>query len=427
MQVKRLTLSNVRALKHAEFEFQPDMNLLMGVNGAGKSTVLDALRILFSHSLPRLTDAASRQIMQFDRQDDIRIGQPELTVSLRFENAGRMLNHTVLLQREDYAPNPQAATGQVRDQALDLPERDELLTSDGQPVARIKRGGDHQPLVVYFSPQRSVIEQSRRPASHREENAYTGALEARGVMLREFALWWLAQEELAKEDSNRSLLLQALKDAVNAFLPGYTNLRAVREPRTTLVLDKGSMSLDARQLSDGERSMIALILDLARRLALANPHSKEPLKECGAVVLIDEIDLHLHPEWQRSICERLVKTFPKCQFIATTHSPQILGEVQPEKITLIEDGGITRPDQSLGMDTNWILRHLMKTDERDPVTKRAIQEIEDLIEAEHYDEAASRIETLRAALGEFSDLVDLQTRIDVITFLDPDVEEGDPE
>jgi len=423
MRVTRLTLTNVRALRHVEFEFQSGMNLLVGVNGAGKSTVLDALRIMFSQALPRLTSAAPRQVMSFDRHEDISVGQPDLTVSTVFEIGEVTLDHTVLLQREAYMADPRAALGQVRDQAIALPERDDLRTLDGQPVMKSKRSSGDQPLVVYFSPQRSAIERGRGTARSGTEAAFVDALKARGVKFSELGQWWLVQEELAKEDASKKALLHALDGAIRTFLPGYANLRAVREPQVTLVLDKGGITLDARQLSDGERSMIALIVDLARRLTLANPHAKEPLRDCGAVVLIDEIDLHLHPGWQRTICERLVRTFPRCQFIATTHSPQILGEVAPEAITLIEDGGATRPDQSLGMDTNWILRHLMRTDERDADTKQELSAIEALIDNEQYAEATARITTLRTKLGEFPDLVEIQTRIDMISFLGTD--EGD--
>ena len=160
-----------------------------------------------------------------------------------------------------------------------------------------------------------------------------------------------------------------------------------------------------------------LVLDLARRLTLANPKLDDPLREGRGVVLIDEIDLHLHPRWQRTIVDKLTRTFPNCQFIATTHSPQIVGEISPDNIILIENGKATRPDQSLGMDTNWILRHLMGVSERDEETKRKLENIEALIEDEQYDAATQKIDDLRRRLGDFPELVGLQTRIDMIQFL----------
>ena len=80
------------------------------------------------------------------------------------------------------------------------------------------------------------------------------------------------------------------------------------------------------QLSDGEKSLIAMIGDLARRLSIANPGVREPLHGRG-IVLIDEVELHLHPAWQRDILPRLMNTFPNVQFMVTTHSPLVLAQL----------------------------------------------------------------------------------------------------
>ena len=85
-------------------------------------------------------------------------------------------------------------------------------------------------------------------------------------------------------------------------------------------------NLDVLQLSDGEKCTLALFGDIARRLAIANPSLDDPLQGDG-VVLIDELELHMHTSWQRKVISMLKKTFPNIQFIITTHSPQILGEV----------------------------------------------------------------------------------------------------
>ena len=92
-----------------------------------------------------------------------------------------------------------------------------------------------------------------------------------------------------------------------------------------MLVDKHGVSLDLSQLSDGERSFLAMICDLGRRLAMANPDRQvlsDPLHGAG-VVLIDELELHLHPKWQREVRQKLRKTFPNIQFIATTHSMRV--------------------------------------------------------------------------------------------------------
>lgn len=421
MLIKTLRLANVRTFyKEAVFEFQPDINLLVGVNGAGKSTVLDVLRMMFSASLPKFTTASPKDIIPFNRQEDISIGADSLNAVLVFELRKTTLRHRVFIQREQYVDSPDAKVGQVREQAFEAIELNELTDKDGKVIKTLRRNLLRQELVVYFSPHRSVVEPSRKTSRKGSEAAFLDALEPRGLVIREFALWWLAQVELSQEDPSKKRLLEALNYAIDSFLEGYSNLRATSEPKVSLLIDKEGKTLDIRQLSDGERSILALILDLAKRLALANPSSDNPVQDGNAIVLIDEIDLHLHPSWQRTICKRLVRTFPNCQFIVTTHSPQIIGELEPEKIILINNGEITMPRQALGMDSNWVLRHLMGTDERDPEAKRKLQAIEKLIEEENYDQAILDIDALRDQYQEFPELAGLQAQIDMLLFLDED-------
>jgi predicted ATP-binding protein involved in virulence len=170
-------------------------------------------------------------------------------------------------------------------------------------------------------------------------------------------------------------------------------------------------TLDVRQLSDGERSTLALVLDLAQRLSQACPDLTDPIKKGEAVVLIDELDLHLHPQWQRTIVDRLTRTFPRCQFIATTHSPQIVAAVEPEQVMLLTEKGIIRPNRTLGMDSNWILRHLMETDERPAATAKAIENVEALISKGDYSKARKQIATYRKTWSDLPDWAILETRM----------------
>ena len=109
------------------------------------------------------------------------------------------------------------------------------------------------------------------------------------------------------------------------MLDRCANLRVVRKPRLEMKIDKENISLNVSQMSDGEKCTLALLGDLARRLALANPMKENPLLGEG-IVLIDEVELHMHPSWQRKVLYTLKETFPNIQFIVTTHSPIILSE-----------------------------------------------------------------------------------------------------
>jgi predicted ATP-binding protein involved in virulence len=145
------------------------------------------------------------------------------------------------------------------------------------------------------------------------------------------------------------------------------------------LIEKRKETLDVRQLSEGERGVLSLVLDLAKRLSQLNNSAADPLASGEAVVLIDELDLHLHPKWQRTIVKRLTNTFPKCQFIATTHSPQIVAAVKPEQVLLLTCHGTVAASRTLGMDSNWILRHLMEDEARPAESAAAIRKVEAVI------------------------------------------------
>mgnify|MGYP000613184533 CR=1 FL=1 len=433
MQLRRLTLTQFRAFEQAEFEFQPGMNLLVGVNGVGKSTVLDALRILLSQILPKFT--SSKDTVRNFGIDDIKIERKELKAELDFtlfiESSSPLFGaaesivsfkYSVSQPREKYVENKKRV-GTVREQTISQFATKELRPNE-RTISKFSKERINQSIAVYFSTRRSLpstAQGSKTKSMGYQAFAFADALApGRALRIREFADWWLTRQVLSNQSGETQYLeyLDVLQETVESFMSNCRNLRAVSEPETTLLLEKNGTTLDVRQLSDGERGMLALVLDLGRRLALANTGSDDPLRDGKAVVLIDELDLHLHPRWQRDIVRKLTETFPNCQFIATTHSPQIVGEVAPEKIILLEEGKPPYPpNQSLGMDTNWILKRLMGTDEREAKTQKDLAKIARLIENEKYDQATKAIDKLRARLGEFPELVRLRTRIDRIQFL----------
>lgn len=398
MQIKRLTITNVRVFERAEFDFQSGMNLLVGINGAGKSTVLDVLRIMLSKQIHNFTVGRGNRL-HFD-ESYISIGQESFETELNFHLADIPFRHRMTLERNasdtdgDLAPNNHAIRQEVKEH-------------------------DENPLAIYFSTGRFMptLKKPKQSVSRNNQStAYIDALKPRPLQLREFAQWWLVQDALRHERPLNEHLLKVLNTAIDTFLRGYSNLRAEKASEI-LLIDKNGITLDVRQLSDGERSVLAVVLDIAKRLALANPGLDEPLRDGKAVILIDEIGIHLHPSWERKIVERLTTTFPGCQFIATTHSPQIIGEVPPEQIFLIKNTGIERPDQSLGMDSGWILRHLMDVSELNETISKRLDEIENLIEKSQLQQAKAVIRELKPRISDSPELARLQTRIDLLEML----------
>jgi predicted ATP-binding protein involved in virulence len=134
-----------------------------------------------------------------------------------------------------------------------------------------------------------------------------------------------------------------------------------RKPRIHLAVNKSGEYLNLEQLSQGEKLTMAMVGDIARRLAILNPNAENPLLGTG-VIIIDEAELHMHPQWQRSFIERLSKTFPNCQFIYTTHSPLLISDFKDVLCYSLSDGELVPVGQMYGLDVNQVLLDAMETE-----------------------------------------------------------------
>ena len=170
-----------------------------------------------------------------------------------------------------------------------------------------------------------------------------------------------------------------------------------------------------RHMSDGERGVLALVLDLTRRLVQANPEMDNPAAEAEAVVLIDEIDLHLHPAWQRLIVHKLTSTFPRCQFIATTHSPQVIGEVEHDRIHIMTDEEVYSPTHSFGVDSSRVLDEIMDAERRTKRAQDLLDQMSTTIGDQHYEAARGLLPRIVEVLGEADpEVVRIQTLLDFL-------------
>jgi len=213
---------------------------------------------------------------------------------------------------------------------------------------------------------------------------------------------------------NQGRELYFVSKTIADFIPGFANLRIKRSPRPHMLVDKNGETLNIDLLSDGEKNLIALVGDIARRLSMANAHSDDPMSGEG-IVLIDEIDLHLHPGWQRLMIPQLTKAFPNCQFILTTHSPQVISHAKPQDVFILDrdDNGFSyaKPMESFGKNTDRILEDLLLVDARPPDEKLALRQLFDAIQNNRLDEAKRRIENLYQLIGEDPEITKAQTLI----------------
>ncbi len=398
MTVTRLKVANLRAIEAAEFRFQPGFNLVVGVNGVGKTSVLDALGVCLSAVVKRVNSLRGR--VEAFSVDDIRIGADALTVDCGVRIGAREYAYLVHRPREASAPQDKKA-GMPREQVHDTPEKAEFIGEAPSPVSGGEPGG--RPLAVLFSTNRAVPSE-RAPgkgvAAGGVAAAFADAFASRELRLGEFGAWLRVQESMRAERPAARRVLAACEDAVTRFLPGYSNLRLDSGDRPQLSIDRGATTIPVRRLSDGERGTLALVLDLTRRLAQANPRMADPAAEAEAVVLIDEIDLHLHPRWQRQIVHNLRAAFPRCQFIATTHSPQVIGEVEHERVQIIADGQVYSPPHSYGVDSSRVLEEVMGSDPRAKEVHGRLSEISQLIGRQQFERARGLLAQIVERLGE---------------------------
>ena len=325
MRIRELTLRNYRVYaEHSSFEFADRFTVVAGINGRGKTALLDGLAILCSRFLPHVSSARSGYRIVTPQEVYVGAGSAEL--SMKVNCAGIPVEYKLTYIKE---------SRQITTTRLPTAVKQTVMKAYGDAT----RSDDAAPLAVYYTTDRAgyrLPKELPREVPRGQAAAYTGALLNRTVNYRDFMARYrsaVTVERTERRDNPYYLgdrAVAAIARALTTFLGGLENLRVQEEPLRLLV-DKAGVALDLSQLSDGERSFLAMICDLGRRLALANPLLKNPLRGAG-VVLIDELELHLHPKWQREVTGKLRKTFPNIQFIATTHSPFVIQALKPGEL-----------------------------------------------------------------------------------------------
>jgi len=438
MRLTRLDLTNFRGLRESHITFDERMTVFVGENGVGKSSVLDATRTLITKLWRELGVYKGDNIYFTDR--DITLGENVMEVRLAFVLNGQACQLTAVERGKNVYDNPDYEGGLTQkgkeEASIEVGDRD-LLVPDPKAVASeaadcaprsLLRRSQPRPLALFYSPHRSLFvgEKMRRTVVENLSAApFLQALKPRPLQLRELATWWASEAYIATLGTLRAAqaarTLDAMRTAARRAVDTITDLdvREHEDKPPTLVATKEGTPIDVRWLSDGERSLLALVLDITRRLAQNQPHLRDPVKNGEAVVLIDELDLHLHPSWQKRIPGMLTTTFEKCQFVCTTHSPLIIGETEPQRVMLLGTGQPEVPSasQSFGLDANLVLRWVMG--EQDVQASDALQLIREahaLLDEAETDEDLERVldvaERLRRVQrGTTPDVIEIESAV----------------
>lgn len=308
------------------------MNLFAGENGAGKSTVLQALRYLMSWYVARVLNRDGRGLML--QQRDITNGQPFCRLIIRLEDG---TTWKLYKKSNKYRGRPNDRTD-----LTDLTALADALVSDHERFGGYVRF----PVVGCYGVDRAVAEVKPKLSKKSQLeplDSYDSRLN-NGHNFSGFFTWFREVEDLENEELREKGefkpdgQLNAVRNALEKVSEDYSHFRVSRNPRDFL-MDKNGQQFSINQLSDGEKCYLTLVGDIARMLAMTNQGADNPLEGKGCI-LIDEVDLHLHPVWQSEIIGRLTQIFKGCQFIITTHSPFVVTNVRPfadDKFFLMED------------------------------------------------------------------------------------------
>ena len=417
MHIQTLTLTNFRGARSLSLDLHERLNVLVGVNGAGKSTVLDACATMLSWAVSRIRQAGTsgRPIPE----DDITNRQGSAAIEISCVDDDRKITWRLAKSRKGYgSPEQPSDLKELNDYTKQIQAR--IASSDQRT---------NIPLFVHYPVTRAVLEiplRIRGRHSFELLAAYDDALTT-GANFRTFFEWFREREDLENEilvrRSQPTLFddekandypdphLQAVRNALSRLLPEFEHLTVRRSP-LRMEIQKSGEILTVNQLSDGEKCLIAMVSDLARRLAIANPALENPLDGDG-IILIDEIDLHLHPNWQRMIANRLLDIFPNCQFIVSTHSPHVLTHVHPENILILHwsEGSVEalRPEESYGRKVDRILEDLMGLDTTRPKdVDRKIKGLFNMISQSKSNElshAREELKKMKQAIGDDPELI----------------------
>ena len=383
MILKKLQLTNFRCFKKLTVDLHPRLNVFVGNNGKGKTAILDGIAVGLGAVLTHLPEIKGINFRTNDRRKNEKMKQAayvrvmlETTEGIIWDRTEKRDQSKQTLQ--EIPPDKKLAElHKFLEQTIngiqaDLPTKLPVMVYYG--TDRASRSSvsstvlrDFKKTFNRFKAMDEAIKPSSRVHFMVENFAFQEDIERR-------------EKENREDLAYRQPLLENVRQAIYKIIPACSDIRTTINPlRLRIIIEtiKGQPQvLFIDQLSDGYRAMLALVTDLAFRMAQANPHLSEPLK-AEAIVLIDEIDLHLHPEWQQIVLPDLLKTFENTQFLVTTHSPQVLSTVEePACIHNImwENGTaqLKQPNSCYGAESSRLLKDIFGVEPRPQNTEMAV-------------------------------------------------------
>lgn len=432
MEVNKFRLNNIGRFEEISVPLatsethSTNVTVFVGNNGSGKTSLLRSLSTSLSWLVSQIRSETGRGSPIPELV--IKNGKTSASIDIEiFDHTGSHYNPESHI--EDYIVNWSVAksrSGRKGEHKSELSGASSL--ADHYRTLLSRDENTSLPLIAFYSVERVVLDiplKIKDRHTFLQLDGYDNSL-SQGVDFRRFFEWFREREDTENESglsdeileklrnilgddndswaklnelkaSRRDKQLTAVRTAIYKFMPEFSNLRVKRKPRLHMSIDKNGSTLNVMQLSQGEKSLMALIGDIARRLAMMNPGPENPLKGDG-IVLIDEVDMHLHPKWQRSLIAQLSKTFPNCQFVLTTHSPLVISDSQGVLTYLIDEDRLIELSGLYGEDANSVLLEVMDTDIRNTQVNIEINDLLDSIHSRNLNTAKQLLNKLEEKL-----------------------------
>ncbi len=436
IRLRSLHLENFRGFEDTTIPIEEDLTVLVARNGGGKTSVLDAAAGGLSLWLNELPLLPEKELPRRLSHKDVRYGTPKAKITAALEVGFRWYEReedergqTETVEHEERVTFEivyEIGKSKPVVSLSSLTPADALkhLAEDSLPYLT-----DLEPLpVLYYYSAEAGNDLSTPPirmpdeaddiaytTAQRAEDLYADALNPQATGFSRFYYWFDRRSTyelysrhkgyLEKADQILEQVRQCVAQLLSDEQTTYQELEVdYRSPQKEVIIKKitpdrpEGVTVEVARLSSGERHLFVLATQIALRLILANPDSQDPLREGFGIVLVDELDAHLHLAWQQSVLEKLQRLFPKVQFIVSTHSPLLLSGISSRKIVLIEDGKAFQAPSTYGRDLSIIASQLM--DVPSSSLRSEYSEIFKLIARRQLKEAEDKLEELRRKFSE---------------------------
>lgn len=401
MRIDKLQLKNFKKFAAAKFTFNPHFTVLIGNNATGKTSVLDALSILLGSYLLRSGINPGRNGI---KKEEARL--------LVVEKKGQ-----VFLQPQDDAFV--AATGWLHNQALNWRRNVGDRGADAKNIIEIgtadrketSEGADNElPLLLYYGLNSLQYHPGNIELTKpdQREAAYRNCLNPKSD-LHLFQQWYRQLSLASMQQGKEIPALKTVRDAVVACIPDARHFyHDIANDQLMIDLNDSGLVLFS-QLSDGYRKMVSMVADIAHRASRLNPQfGVNAAQQTKGVVLVDEIDLHLHPKWQRTVVNNLKNAFENLQFIVTTHSPFILQSLAPGEVIDLEQPQSNEAFQPANAihSTKAISENAMATPSpKETFSQRSIEDITEGVMAVELPQRSYRYQQMHQAAKQYYTLL----------------------